>query len=135
MGQNILILGAGSAMRQELVRQQLQQGNRVYTTTRKSLEKQGEDQYHASFNILKFDFPVEFLPANLDGLVYLPGKINLKPFRALKPIAPSLIYTPMSERMINTEDKLEAMKQRHPLKEIGQPRDMASMVSYLLSNK
>jgi NAD(P)-dependent dehydrogenase (short-subunit alcohol dehydrogenase family) len=37
--------------------------------------------------------------------------------------------------MINTEDKLKAMKERHPLKEIGRPDDMASMVYFLLSEE
>ncbi|MBS3807580.1 MAG: SDR family oxidoreductase [Bacteroidales bacterium] len=209
MEKSILIVGAASAMGQELVRQQLQAGHSVYTTSRKALEKQGEKHIHAQFNIVESDFPEGFLPDSLDGLVYLPGTINLKPFRALKPeafledfqvnvmggiktihkiqksfnpgssivmfstvavqrgmayhssvavskgaveglvrtlaaelapkvrvnaIAPSLTHTPMSERMINTDDKLKAMKERHPLKEIGQPRDMASMVSYLLSD-
>lgn len=209
MEKSILIVGAASAMGQELVRQQLQAGHTVYTTSRKALEKQGEKHIHAQFNIVESDFPEGFLPDSLDGLVYLPGTINLKPFRALKPeafledfqvnvmggiktihkiqksfnpgssivmfstvavqrgmayhssvavskgaveglvrtlaaelapkvrvnaIAPSLTHTPMSERMINTDDKLKAMKERHPLKEIGQPRDMASMVSYLLSD-
>jgi NAD(P)-dependent dehydrogenase (short-subunit alcohol dehydrogenase family) len=210
MQKNILIIGAGSAIGQELLDQLLQVGAFVFTTSRGDLEKHGEKHRHALFNPVEDDMPDDFLPESLDGLVYLPGTVNLKPFRGLKPeaiesdfrinvmgairvmqsihkhlsqgssvvmistvavqqgmpyhtsvaiskgaveglvrtlaaewapkvrvnaIAPSLTQTPISERLINSEEKLEAMKKRHPLQEIGQPGDIASAVAFLLSDQ
>ena len=48
-------------------------------------------------------------------------------------IAPSLTNTPLAASLINTEQKLEANAQRHPLKRIGTPEDIANMAAFLLS--
>ena len=50
-------------------------------------------------------------------------------------IAPSLTDTPLSARMLSSEDKKEANAKRHPMKRIGKPEDMASMAEFLLSDK
>lgn len=50
-------------------------------------------------------------------------------------VAPSLVKTTMAERLINTEEKETLIKNRNPLKKIGQPEDVASMVCYLLSTE
>lgn len=47
-------------------------------------------------------------------------------------IAPSLINTPLAEKLLNSNQKLESAKERHPLKEIGSTNDMAQAVKYLL---
>ena len=49
-------------------------------------------------------------------------------------IAPSLTNTPLSEKLVNTPEKLEAGGKRHPLQKIGQPDDIASMAKFLLSD-
>ena len=210
MQKNILIIGAGSAIGKELLNQQLQAGHAVFTTSRGEMETKGEKHRHALFNPVEDEMPQDFLPETLDGLVYLPGTVSLKPFRGLKPeaiesdfrinvmgairtmqsiqkrlsqgssvvmistvavqqgmpyhtsvavskgaveglvrtlaaewaprvrvnaIAPSLTHTPISERLINSEEKLVAMKKRHPLQEIGQPVDIASAAAFLLSDQ
>ncbi|NBU47622.1 MAG: SDR family oxidoreductase, partial [Flavobacteriales bacterium] len=146
---------------------------------------------------------------NIDGLVYFPGSITLKPFRSLKQadfqneieinvlgainaiqkyspkltegasivlfstvavqvgmpfhsavsvakgaiegltralaaefapkirvncIAPSLTNTKMAEKFLSTPEKEVAAGQRHPLKKVGQPEDLANAVSYLLND-
>jgi len=146
---------------------------------------------------------------NIDGLVYFPGSITLKPFRSLKQadfqneieinvlgainaiqkyspkltegasivlfstvavqvgmpfhsavsvakgaiegltralaaefapkirvncIAPSLTNTKMAEKFLSTPEKEEAAGQRHPLKKVGQPEDLANAVSFLLND-
>ena len=38
---------------------------------------------HHNHDILEDSFPDNFLPDAIDGLVYCPGTINLKPFRSL----------------------------------------------------
>jgi NAD(P)-dependent dehydrogenase (short-subunit alcohol dehydrogenase family) len=50
-------------------------------------------------------------------------------------IAPSLTNTPLAASLINTEQKLEANAQRHPLKRIGTTKDIANMAAFLLSDK
>jgi NAD(P)-dependent dehydrogenase (short-subunit alcohol dehydrogenase family) len=50
-------------------------------------------------------------------------------------IAPSLTNTPLAASLINTEQKLEANAQRHPLKRIGTVKDIANMAAFLLSDK
>ncbi len=50
-------------------------------------------------------------------------------------IAPSLTDTRLAEKLLNSEDKKEAGKKRHPLGRIGNPEDMANMAAFLLSEK
>tara|TARA_B100000902_G_C27022695_1_gene770419 strand:- start:20 stop:667 length:648 start_codon:yes stop_codon:yes gene_type:complete len=163
---------------------------------------------NSSFNILdKNTFPKH---ENIDGLVYFPGTINLKPFENLKEddfqkdyeinvlglinslqfyqnsfnqkasivtissiaahfgipfhtsismckssvealtkslaaewapkirlncIAPSLISTKMSDKLINSELKKNTIAQKHPLKRIGEMSDISNIISFLLSEK
>jgi 3-oxoacyl-[acyl-carrier protein] reductase len=42
---------------------------------------------HIVFDALNDNFPVNELPEKIDGLVYCPGSITLKPFRGIKPEA------------------------------------------------
>jgi NAD(P)-dependent dehydrogenase (short-subunit alcohol dehydrogenase family) len=48
-------------------------------------------------------------------------------------IAPSLTQTAMAEKLINTPEKLEASNNRHALKRIGDPMDLANTAEFLLS--
>jgi NAD(P)-dependent dehydrogenase (short-subunit alcohol dehydrogenase family) len=48
-------------------------------------------------------------------------------------VAPSLTHTPMAERLLSTPEKIEASANRHPMKKIGAPKDLANMVGFLLS--
>ena len=47
-------------------------------------------------------------------------------------VAPSLTNTPLADKLINAEAKLKSAEDRHPLKKIGQPNDIANAVLYLL---
>ena len=155
------------------------------------------------------DLPAGALPDRLDGMVYCPGSIRLRPFRALKPedfladyqinvlgavrvlqaclpalkkaggasvvffstvavqtgmpfhasiasakgalegltralaaelapgirvnaVAPSLTDTPLAAGLLGSEDKRRAADDRHPLKRIGRPEDIAAAALYLL---
>jgi NAD(P)-dependent dehydrogenase (short-subunit alcohol dehydrogenase family) len=49
-------------------------------------------------------------------------------------IAPSLTDTPLSAALLTTPEKREANAQRHPLKKIGTPQDVAHMAGFLLSD-
>jgi NAD(P)-dependent dehydrogenase (short-subunit alcohol dehydrogenase family) len=50
-------------------------------------------------------------------------------------IAPSLTNTPLASQLLNSQEKVDAIAQKHPLKRIGKPEDIAEMVSFLLSEK
>jgi NAD(P)-dependent dehydrogenase (short-subunit alcohol dehydrogenase family) len=50
-------------------------------------------------------------------------------------IAPSLTDTPLSEKFINTPEKLEASQKRNPLKKVGEAKEVAHVISFLLSDK
>jgi NAD(P)-dependent dehydrogenase (short-subunit alcohol dehydrogenase family) len=50
-------------------------------------------------------------------------------------IAPSITDTPLAGTLLNTDEKKDANAQRHPLKKIGKPEDLANLASFLLSEK
>jgi NAD(P)-dependent dehydrogenase (short-subunit alcohol dehydrogenase family) len=50
-------------------------------------------------------------------------------------IAPSLTDTPLAESLLSSEDRQKASAERHPLKRIGQPQEIAGLVKYLLSDE
>lgn len=50
-------------------------------------------------------------------------------------IAPSLTDTPLAEKLLANDDKRDAAAQRHPLKSVGNPNDMAALVSFLVSDE
>lgn len=50
-------------------------------------------------------------------------------------VAPSLVDTPLAERLLNNDRKKEANAARHPLKRVGEPADIANIVVFLLSDK
>ena len=47
-------------------------------------------------------------------------------------IAPSLTHTHLAEKLLSSEEKIEAAAKRHPLQKIGSPEDMAAMAIFLL---
>jgi len=50
-------------------------------------------------------------------------------------VAPSITKTPLAEKFLNNDKKIEANEKRHPLKKIGTPEDVANLAAYLLSNQ
>lgn len=211
--QQYFIIGGSSGIGQELATQLAEAGHSVIATyhTHPPVTTHPQITYHP-LNVLEPDFTLDFLPAALDGLVYCPGSINLRPFERIKPadfeadynlqvigairvlqmamprlkqasqasvvlfstvavqsglpfhsqvaaskgaiegltralaaefapkvrvncIAPSLTNTPLAASLLNTEQKVEANAQRHPMKRIGTPEDIANMAVFLLSGK
>jgi 3-oxoacyl-[acyl-carrier protein] reductase len=49
-------------------------------------------------------------------------------------IAPSLTQTKLAGRLLNSDEKVEAMAQKHPLKKIGSTKDLANTVDFLLND-
>jgi 3-oxoacyl-[acyl-carrier protein] reductase len=60
---------------------------------------------------------------------------ELAPHIRVNCIAPSLTDTPLSDKFINTPEKLEASQKRNPLKKVGSADDIAHAVEFLLSEK
>lgn len=211
MNRNILIVGGTSGIGAALVEHLRKGGDKLLLLSRRSLSVNDSTITHHTFDVTTDPFPTEILPEQLEGLVYCPGSINLKPFRSLKAehfeedfrinvlgavkvlqaaekalkaaggsvvlfstvavsqgmafhastaaskaaveglarslaaewaprvrvnvIAPSLTDTPLAERLLNTEQKKQAAADRHPLKKIGSPDEIAAMAAFLLSDE
>jgi NAD(P)-dependent dehydrogenase (short-subunit alcohol dehydrogenase family) len=210
---NYLIIGASSGIGLKLAQQLSDAGHQVYATYFKNkVESVHPLLKYIPLNVLDENPTIDFLPESIDGLVYCPGSINLRPFERIKPqdflndynlqvigaikmiqaalpklkksengsvvlfstvavqtglnfhsqvssskgaiegltkalaaefapkirincIAPSLTDTPLASSLLNSEQKAEANAQRHPLKRIGKPEDIANMAEFLLSEK
>lgn len=201
-----LIIGAGSGIGKALA-DSLEGHADIWTTSRKP--ELDIDSTHVEWHASE-DFPADFLPDRLDGLVYCPGTIRLKPFerlsindfnedmeinlkgavRALQAampalkasgdasvilfstvavstgmpmhasiasakgavegltrslaaeyapgirfntIAPSLTDTPLASGLLRNDKQRDAAAARHPLARIGEPDELASLASFLLS--
>lgn len=210
---NILIIGASSGIGASLAKQLIAEGHQVYGTFNKTTTVGSEGFTKLQpLNVLDENPDFSFLPDVLDGLVYCPGAVNLKPFARIKPedfvtdfqlqlvgavkiiqaclsklknsnqssivlfstvamqmgfnfhtlvasskgavegltralaaefapkirvncVAPSITDTPLAGTLLNTAEKKEANAQRHPLKKIGKPEDLANLAAFLLSEK
>lgn len=50
-------------------------------------------------------------------------------------VAPSVVKTKLSSRLFRTDTQIEQMNARHPLQKVGQPKDIAQAINFLLSDK
>jgi len=50
-------------------------------------------------------------------------------------VAPSVVQTKLSSRLFRTESQVEQMNSRHPLQKVGQPKNIADAIEFLLSDK
>ena len=50
-------------------------------------------------------------------------------------IAPSLTNTPLAESLLSNEERQKASAERHPLKRIGHPQEIAGFAQHLLSDE
>lgn len=50
-------------------------------------------------------------------------------------VAPSVVQTKLSTRLFRTESQVEQMNSRHPLQKVGQPKNIADAIEFLLSDK
>ena len=60
---------------------------------------------------------------------------ELSPKIRVNVIAPSLVNTPLANRFLNNDLKIEKSANRHPLKRIGSASDIANLIDYLISDK
>ena len=211
MSKSVLIVGASSGIGHEVFQLGKKYGYDLYTISRSPVEGSSHHIQKDIFEVTKEDLAI--LPDTLNGLVYTPGSITLKPFTALKPtqfeedykinvlgyvhalqlsigrlkkgkngsvvafstvaaktginfhasiaaakgaleamnrslaaeyalssvrfnaIAPSLTDTPLAGDLLSSDSKREASEKRHPLAQIGNPKHIASLVLFLLSDE
>ena len=208
---NHLVIGGSSGIGKE-ISEILSIENIVFSTSRNDLNGTNENIRHIKYNVLEDELNTELLPDQIDGFVYCPGTINLRPFRSLKLetfrsdmelnligaiktlqiilpklqkspfasiifystvavktgmpfhssvsssksalegltkslaaefapkirvncIAPSIVNTPLANKFLNTEDKIEKAAARHPLNKIGTAKEIAQLTQYLLDEK
>lgn len=209
MSKHILIIGGSSGIGLAAAKQLAAQGHSVTAISR----HEGDLANISCVTHIKGDV-TEALPevdTAIDGLIYCPGSINLKPFSSLKQkdfqqdfdinvqglvstlhhylpnlkkadhasvvafstvavqtgmayhasvaaakgaveglirslaaeyapsirfnaIAPSLVDTPMAERLLRNDKQRQSSEQRHPLKRIGTPEDIGHMAAYLVTD-
>lgn len=84
---NYLIIGASTGIGKKLAYKLSESGHQVFGTYFKNEIHSDNNliQFH-QFNVLDEIFSIDFLPETLDGLVYCPGSINLRPFERIKPV-------------------------------------------------
>lgn len=210
---NILIVGGSSGIGLELVKVLSENYHEIYVGSRTAdtlVEIPGV--HHIPMDVTAETLDLETLPKTLQGLVYCPGTIVLKPFQRLtiddfrndfninllgavkviqgcinllkkspsgasivlfstvavntgmpfhasvgsakaavegltrslaaefaprirvNAIAPSLTDTPLAQNLLSSEEKRKASADRHPLKRIGTPQEIARSAAYLLSD-
>ena len=83
---NILLVG-GSYGIGLAIAQELQNDNNIFVASRTNENLAGLNVTHIPFDASTDSLDTSKLPAIIDGLVYCPGSINLRPFRGLKPEA------------------------------------------------
>ena len=81
--------------------------------------------YHASISICKS--AIEGLTRSLAAEWSPNIRVNC--------IAPSLVETKMSSRLLRTEKQIEQIQNRHPLKRYGDVKDISRAIEFLLSSK
>ena len=208
---NYLVIGGSSGIGKE-ISELLSKENVVFSTSRSELNESNENIRHIKYDVLEDELDPGLLPDQIDGFVYCPGTINLRPFRSLKLetfrsdlelnligaiktlqiiltrlqqspsssiifystvavktgmpfhssvsssksalegltkslaaefapkirvncIAPSIVNTPLANKFLNTEDKIEKAAARHPLNKIGTAKEIAQLTQYLLDDK
>jgi len=191
------------------IAEQLAQNNRVFGVSRREHSEINHANYtHFSFDVLADSWDTIPFPEQIDGLVYCPGSIQLKPLKMLtdkviredmeinffgaincikavsdrlqqnssillfstvavqqgmpfhasiaaakgaiegltrslaaefapkvrvNAIAPSIVDTPLAKRLLNNDRKRELISDKHPLKRVGEVKDISELGCFLLS--
>ena len=83
---NILLIGGSYGIGLAIAKE-LQFENNVYIASRSNENLADVKATHIAFDATTDTIDTSQLPAVIDGLVYCPGSINLRPFKGLKPEA------------------------------------------------
>ena len=82
---NYLIIGASSGIGKSLLNILVAQGHKVYATYNQHPIEESTQLVATHLDITTEFSSMEFLPDTLDGFVYCPGSIQLRPFARIKP--------------------------------------------------
>ena len=80
---NILLIGGSYGIGLAIAKE-LQHSNNVLIASRTNQEIINLNVTHIAFDATTDTLDISKLPSVIDGMVYLPGSINLRPFRGLK---------------------------------------------------
>jgi 3-oxoacyl-[acyl-carrier protein] reductase len=83
---------------------------------------------------MSFHTSIATAKAGLEGLTRALAAEYAASNVRVNAVAPSLTDTPLAAALLNTPEKQEASAKRSPLQRVGQPRDLAYMASFLLSD-
>ena len=84
MKKNIVLIGGSKGIGLSIT-ELLQDDNNLFVASRTTGELDTSLVTHLEFDVQKDDITSLNLPDQIDGLVFCPGSINLKPFKMLKP--------------------------------------------------
>ena len=208
---NILMIGGSYGIGLPLAKILNKEFN-VHVACRTNDQLQSENVNFIKFDALNDEFDNSLIPDEIHGFVYLPGSINLRPFKGLSveafkqdleinlislikvlktvmpklvaadnssivlmstvavqrgmpfhssvsaskgaiegltkslaaeyapkirvnAVAPSIVDTPLANRFLNNDLKIEKSAQKHPMKRVGNSADIAETINFLLSEK
>ena len=86
MSKTYLLIGGSYGIGNDII-DQLPKDSEIIVASRSPEGLAGKPVKHIAFNVIEDTLPLEQLPSKIDGFVYCPGSINLRPFRGLKPEA------------------------------------------------
>jgi NAD(P)-dependent dehydrogenase (short-subunit alcohol dehydrogenase family) len=100
---NILLIGGSYGIGLAIAKV-LENDNNIFVASRSSEGLNGLNVTHIAFDAQTDTLDISKLPAVIDGLVYCPGSINLRPFKGLK------IETFESDLQINFIDMVKVVQ-------------------------
>lgn len=80
-----LVIGGSSGIGKALVQQLADTGNEVYATYNKTIVNSTQRIQYYHHDVLSDHPDLTFVPDIIDGLVYCPGSIDLRPFTRIEP--------------------------------------------------
>jgi 3-oxoacyl-[acyl-carrier protein] reductase len=105
---NYLLIGGSYGIGNQII-DLLPEDANIIVASRTAEGLNGKNVKHISFNVLEDSLTLDQLPEKLDGFVYCPGSINLRPFKGLKPEA----FT--NDFEINVMGAVRTLQQVQPL--------------------
>jgi NAD(P)-dependent dehydrogenase (short-subunit alcohol dehydrogenase family) len=209
---NYLVIGGSSGIGKEIAKELSKNGNQVYASYHKNIQESDQNLQYFYLDVLEPQQDLSFLPESINGFIYCPGAILLKPFARISTedfiqdyqlqvigaiktiqqvlprlknaasasivlfstvavhtgfnfhsvvaaskgaiegltkalaaelapkirvncIAPSITNTQLASSLLNTDEKIAANAQRHPLKRIGTPKEIAGLACFILGEQ
>mgnify|MGYP003322759969 FL=1 len=113
MSKTYLLIGGSYGIGSQII-DELPTNSSIFIASRSNEGLAGKNVSHIPFDVLKDDFPLDQLPSVIDGFVYCPGSINLRPFKGLKHEAFTADFS------INVMGAVKTLQQLQPLLEASQ---------------